>query len=154
MLSDLDNARVAFAWKFTLVANTKRQLAPPWATSTAVTTLDAMVLKTSAPGNDVWILVASTGGTTASSGTGPTPTTGPLASLDGSVQWVGYRLSGCRYLTIVNPGSDTATTAGDVNLQIVPVPASNGSAGPFFATPLAIYAISTGTPSLVAVVNQ
>lgn len=154
MLSDWDNAPAEFAWQFALTANTKRQLAPPWATSTVVATLDAMVLKTSAPGNDVWILVASTGGTTASSGTGPTPTTGALGSLDGSVQWVGYHLSGCRYMTVVNTDASALAKVGDVNLQIIPVPYANGSSGPLKPFPLAKYAISTGTPSLVVVVSQ
>lgn len=152
MYGDLDNTYAVAAWKFALTANTKRQLAAPWATSTVVAQYDALLVTANAI---TYILVASTGGTTATTGTGPAPTApGPISAADGTVQWVAYVLAGARYLTVVNPGSDTATTVGDVNLQLIPVPASNGSSGPLQPSPSAIYAISTGTPSLVVVVSQ
>lgn len=146
MLGDLDNATVGFAWQFALVANTKRQLAKSWTASATVATNDAMIL---AADGIVYALVASVGGTTGA--TAPTPTVGSIT--DNSVTWIGYKLSGARYLTIVNTDAATLATAGDVSLQLVPVPPSNGSAGPFPTIPTAIYAISTGTPILAVVVS-
>lgn len=150
MLGDLDNAIVQFAWQFTLAANTKRQLVRPWATSTVVATGDALAV--SANGVTT-IYVAQTGGTTATSGTGPTGT-GLISPADGSVTWVGYSLAGASYLTVVNADLSSPASVGDVNLQLVPVPYGYGSSGPLPPSPLDHYAISAGTPTLSVVVSQ
>lgn len=149
MLGDLDNALVAFAWSFALVANTKRQFALPWAASATVATSDARVLTAD---SITYALVASTGGTTAT--TAPAiPASGAGTLIDNSVTWVVYKLSGTRYLTVVNVDASTLALAGDANLQLTPVPPGNGSAGPFPTTPTIQYALSTGTPTLTVVVS-
>lgn len=147
MLSDLGNALIRFSWQFSLAANTRRALASAWAASTAVVTDDAVVLVA----NEItYVLVAQTGGTTGSAP--PSPASGTL--VDGGVTWVVYRLptTGPRCIFVTNTGA-TVATVGDTYLQLTPAPTSNGSAGPFPADPTNLFAVSTGTPTLVVTVS-
>lgn len=149
MFGDLANAIVLCAWKFQ-ASTTKRALAPPWAQSLTVATGDAVICNAS--GTSV-ALVASTGGTTASGGAGPTGV-GPGLS-DGTVTWVGYPIAGSRIISVINMDPSVLVSVGDVTLQLLPVPPSYGSVTPLRADPSKAYVIAaSGTPTVAVVVAQ
>ena len=131
-------------WTFT-ASSAKRALAPAWTANTVVATGDAVT----AGGN---LYIATTGGTTAASGSGPVAV-GP-GVVDGSVTWCGYAESVFSAgITVINCDPTSVAYLGDSEAQWCPIPPGYQSAGPVASASLSYVRAPSGSPTLACVAS-